>query len=52
MPPLNICLQVNIDAESSKSGIEPGEVQQLAEQVLPLTPVEAERSHGDARARR
>ena len=37
MPPLNICLQVNIDAESSKSGVEPGEVQQLAEQVLPLT---------------
>ena len=37
MPPLNICIQVNIDAESSKSGVEPGEVQQLAEQVLPLT---------------
>ena len=37
MPPLNICLQVNIDAESSKSGVEPDEVQQLAEQVLPLT---------------
>ena len=37
MPPLNICLQVNTDAESSKSGVEPDEVQQLAEQVLPLT---------------
>ena len=37
MPPLNICIQVNIDAESSKSGVEPGGVQQLAEQVLPLT---------------
>ena len=37
MPPLNICIQVNIDAESSKSGVEPDEVQQLAEQVLPLT---------------
>ena len=37
MPPLNICLQVNIDAESSKSGVEPDKVQQLAEQVLPLT---------------
>ena len=37
MPPLNICIQVNIDAESSKSGVEPDDVQQLAEQVLPLT---------------
>ena len=37
MPPLNICIQVNIDAESSKSGVEPDAVQQLAEQVLPLT---------------
>ena len=37
MPPLNICIQVNIDAESGKSGVGPDDVQQLVEQVLPLT---------------
>ena len=37
MPPLNICIQVNVDAESSKSGISPDKVEQLAEQLLPLT---------------
>lgn len=37
MPPLNICIQVNIDAEPSKSGIEPEETRQLAERLLPLT---------------
>ncbi len=37
MPPLNICIQVNIDAESSKSGVAPGEVAPLAEQLLPLS---------------
>ena len=37
MPPLNICIQVNIDAESSKSGVELDDVQQLAEQVLSFT---------------
>lgn len=36
-PPLNICIQVNIDAEPSKSGIDPGELPQLAEHLLPLT---------------
>ena len=36
-PPLNVCIQVNIDAEPSKSGIDPGELQQLAERLLPLT---------------
>ena len=36
-PPLNICIQVNIDAEPSKSGIKPEETQQLAEHLLPLT---------------
>ena len=37
LPPLNICLQVNVDAESTKSGIDPDEVEQLAEQLLPLS---------------
>ncbi len=37
LPPLNICIQVNIDAEPSKSGIDPGELPQLAERLLPLT---------------
>jgi pyridoxal phosphate enzyme (YggS family) len=37
LPPLNICLQVNISAEASKSGLLPGEVAALAQavQVLP-----------------
>ena len=37
LPPLNICIQVNVDAESTKSGIDPDEVEQLAEQLLPLS---------------
>ncbi len=37
MLPLNICIQVNVDAEPSKSGIGPDEVEQLAEQLLPLS---------------
>ena len=36
LPPLNICIQVNVDAESTKSGVGPDEVEQLAEQILPL----------------
>ena len=31
LPPLNICLQINISGEASKSGIEPHELKQLAE---------------------
>ena len=37
LTPLNICIQVNIDAESTKSGIDPDEVEQLAEQLVPLS---------------
>jgi len=37
LPPLDICIQVNVDAESTKSGIDPDEVEQLAEQILPLS---------------
>ena len=37
LPPLNICIQVNIDAEFTKSGIAPDEVEQLAGQILPLS---------------
>ena len=37
LPALNICIQVNVDAESTKSGIGPDEVEQLAEQILPLS---------------
>jgi len=33
LPPLNICLQVNISGEPSKSGVAPEEVMQLAQQV-------------------
>lgn len=36
LPPLNICLQVNISAEASKSGCSPSEITQLAQQVEQL----------------
>lgn len=36
MPPLNVCLQVNISAEASKSGLLPGDVAPLAHQVAAL----------------
>ena len=37
MPLLNICIQVNIDAEPGKAGVEPDQVEQLVEQLLPLS---------------
>lgn len=36
LPPLNICLQVNISRERSKSGIEPVALKQLADDCAPL----------------
>ncbi|HJV79733.1 YggS family pyridoxal phosphate-dependent enzyme [Noviherbaspirillum sp.] len=36
LPPLNICLQVNISGEASKSGVAPGEVLELAKRVANL----------------
>lgn len=36
LPPLNVCLQVNISAEDSKSGLLPGEVPAVAQQVAAL----------------
>ena len=36
LPPLNICLQVNIDDEDSKSGASPEELMQLADDVKQL----------------
>ncbi len=36
LPPLNICLQVNVSEEQSKSGVTPDEVEALAQAVLPL----------------
>ena len=36
LPPLNICLQVNISGEASKSGVAPEEVAVLAQQVAGL----------------
>jgi hypothetical protein len=36
LPPLNICLQVNVSAEESKSGVAPGEVLALAREVSAL----------------
>ncbi len=36
LPPLNICLQVNVSGEASKSGVPPEEVMQLARDVARL----------------
>lgn len=36
LPPLNVCLQVNISAQASKSGLLPAEVAALAHQVAAL----------------
>lgn len=36
LPPLNVCLQVNIDNEPTKSGVSPQELPQLAAQVAQL----------------
>ena len=35
-PPLQVCLQVNIDGGANKSGVTPGALQALAEEVLQL----------------
>jgi len=36
LPPLNICLQINISGEASKSGITPGEAAEVARQIAAL----------------
>jgi pyridoxal phosphate enzyme (YggS family) len=36
MAPLNVCLQVNISGEASKSGVAPGQLRALAQQVAQL----------------
>ena len=36
LPPLNLCLQVNISGEASKSGVAPAELAALAQQVAAL----------------
>jgi len=36
LPPLNICLQVNVSGETSKSGVSPGELPALASAVTGL----------------
>jgi pyridoxal phosphate enzyme (YggS family) len=36
LPPLNVCIQVNISGEASKSGVAPGEVAALARSVAAL----------------
>lgn len=35
-PPLNVCIQVNIDMESTKSGVEPGQLPELAATIQQL----------------
>lgn len=36
LPPLNICIEINLDHEASKSGIEPAELTQLAKYCMTL----------------
>jgi pyridoxal phosphate enzyme (YggS family) len=36
LPPLQICLQVNVSGEASKSGVAPGALRELADSVLKL----------------
>jgi len=36
LPPLNVCLQVNVSGEETKSGVAPNEVGQLAQEVARL----------------
>jgi len=36
LAPLNVCIQVNISGEASKSGVAPEQVAELARQILPL----------------
>jgi pyridoxal phosphate enzyme (YggS family) len=36
LAPLNVCLQVNISGEASKSGVAPAELRELAQQVAAL----------------
>ena len=37
LPPLNVCIQVNLDAEPSKSGVAPDAVEPLAGRLVPLS---------------
>ena len=37
LPPLKVCIQVNIDQEDSKSGIEPNQLLELASSIQPLS---------------
>jgi len=36
LPPLNVCLQVNLDAEATKSGVAPAQLPALARAIAPL----------------
>ena len=36
LPPLNVCIQVNVSGEGSKSGVAPGDVEGLAKAVVRL----------------
>ncbi len=36
LPPLNVCIQVNVSGEASKSGVAPGELSELARAVAQL----------------
>ena len=47
LPPLNICIQVNISGEKSKSGIHPSELSELASSILACPPSKSAWSHGN-----
>lgn len=50
-PDLNLCLQVNISGESSKSGVQPEALAELAEQVAGVARFTAARADGNPRPR-
>ena len=49
LPPLQICIQVNIDGGATKSGVAPEDAQALAQDLKAAPPAVA-RTHGDSRA--
>ena len=50
LPPLQVCLQVNVSGEDSKSGVAPEEVADLAAHVVDAAPLETKGSDGHSGA--
>lgn len=50
LPPLNICIQVNVSGEASKSGCTPADLPALANAISALPRLQVARIDGDSRA--